>query len=304
MDFIKANKQYLPLFPLRPFPLLIYEWGFSLLLGFLVVKLMLTISITGRAQVHFQLIVILVFFILLQGIMSVLTREASNLRWRIRLAYYPLLANMLYFLLGAIVPLIHPVYQDQLLQSWDRLLIGYDPSLLLQGMITTWLNELMSVCYLFFFFYLITACIRYILWIELTRACSFLVGLSVIYIVGFIGYCFLPALGPYDVMKSHYTVALNAGPITRFTMTLVTLGSNHVDEFPSLHCAISTYILLFDRKYNRKWFYGCIIPVVGLWFATVYLRFHYLVDVIAGLTLALSGFIGSRYYCICNRTVS
>jgi membrane-associated phospholipid phosphatase len=67
---------------------------------------------------------------------------------------------------------------------------------------------------------------------------------------------------------------------------LVTAGSNRVDVFPSLHCAVSGYILGFSFRYQRREFWLLLLPICGLWLATIYLRYHYLVDVLFGLALS------------------
>jgi membrane-associated phospholipid phosphatase len=44
--------------------------------------------------------------------------------------------------------------------------------------------------------------------------------------------------------------------------------------------------LAFDRRHSRRRFRLFLVPVVGLWLSTVYLRYHYLVDLLAGFALA------------------
>ena len=63
-------------------------------------------------------------------------------------------------------------------------------------------------------------------------------------------------------------------------------GSNKVDVFPSLHCAISAFILFFHRVHAPNCFRWVLVPTIGLWVATIYLRYHYFVDVLAGFALA------------------
>jgi membrane-associated phospholipid phosphatase len=58
-----------------------------------------------------------------------------------------------------------------------------------------------------------------------------------------------------------------------------------VDAFPSLHCAVSAFLLWLEWGHARRIFFVMLAPCVGLWFSTVYLRHHYLVDVFAGFTL-------------------
>lgn len=66
---------------------------------------------------------------------------------------------------------------------------------------------------------------------------------------------------------------------------MVGIGSNRVDVFPSLHCAASAFMLAFDSR-NKPWRYRLyLLPCLGLWPATIYLRYHYLVDCICGFVL-------------------
>jgi membrane-associated phospholipid phosphatase len=67
---------------------------------------------------------------------------------------------------------------------------------------------------------------------------------------------------------------------------LMMRGSNRVDAFPSLHCAVTAFTLLFDRVHAPRRFRLWLLPIIGLWIATIYLRYHYLTDVIAGMALA------------------
>jgi membrane-associated phospholipid phosphatase len=64
------------------------------------------------------------------------------------------------------------------------------------------------------------------------------------------------------------------------------LEKNKTDAFPSGHTAISLMCLYYAWKEREKKLVAVLIPVVtGLLFSTVYLRYHYVIDVIAGLAL-------------------
>jgi membrane-associated phospholipid phosphatase len=58
------------------------------------------------------------------------------------------------------------------------------------------------------------------------------------------------------------------------------------DCFPSLHTGISVVMLVYVWRYRRKWLwlYGPMTFLI-VW-STMYLRFHYGIDVIAGAALA------------------
>ena len=115
---------------------------------------------------------------------------------------------------------------------------------------------------------------------------KFVIGLFTIYGLGFLGYSFVPAAGPCHALAAQYSVPLTGGWITGWNAAVVAKGSNGVDVFPSLHCAVSCFLLFFDRR-HRPWRYRIyLLPCIGLWFSTIYLRYHYLVDVICGFALA------------------
>jgi membrane-associated phospholipid phosphatase len=69
-------------------------------------------------------------------------------------------------------------------------------------------------------------------------------------------------------------------------LAIYPLGTNGADVFPSLHCAVSAFILGFDARHDPRAFRRWMLPVIGLWLSTIYLRFHYFVDVAAGFALA------------------
>jgi membrane-associated phospholipid phosphatase len=71
--------------------------------------------------------------------------------------------------------------------------------------------------------------------------------------------------------------------------------------FPSLHCATTAIAMLYAFKYARTMFWSFLPIAVGLILATVYLRHHYVIDIIAGLALAtfvyFVGPILEKYWC-------
>jgi membrane-associated phospholipid phosphatase len=77
---------------------------------------------------------------------------------------------------------------------------------------------------------------------------------------------------------------------------MVEQGSNRVDVWPSLHCAVSAFILGFAWRHHRKEFHYLLLPVAGLWFSTLYLHYHYFIDVLSGFALAAFALYESGRY--------
>jgi membrane-associated phospholipid phosphatase len=109
-----------------------------------------------------------------------------------------------------------------------------------------------------------------------------------VYALGFIGYLFVPAHGAWLDIPRAFHNPIAGGWITSLNRAIVEHGSNRVDAFPSLHVAVSAFIVFFDARFAR-WRFRLYLPAaVGLWISTLYLRFHYGIDVLVGALLAAS----------------
>ena len=204
---------------------------------------------------------------------------------KLRLSVYPVGLAVAYLNLGSALARAGARLRDTDLFRIDCWLTGTTPSLVLQPLVRPALTDALSLCYGLFIPYFATSLIWYLLG-ELPVARRFFAGLIGLYSIGFLGYLLVPASGPYLAFARLYSVALTGGWLTQANASVVDIGGNKVDVFPSLHCAASAFVLAFDYRHSRGRFWLFLVPVAGLWFSTVYLRFHYLVDLVAGFALA------------------
>jgi membrane-associated phospholipid phosphatase len=204
--------------------------------------------------------------------------------WRLRLLFYPLAMNLLYPLLRSGIPAVHSGLEDVVLQAADRWLIGSNLSIRMQPLVHPAVTDLLSFCYLLYFTYLISSQAWYF-FDDLALLKSFYAGMFALYGLGYLGYSILPARGPYLTMADQFTVPLTGGWFTHMNAWLVMKGSNRVDVFPSLHCANTLFILLFDLRHRRWRFWLFLVPCLGIWLSTIYLRYHYFVDMVCGFAL-------------------
>jgi hypothetical protein len=220
---------------------------------------------------------------------------AAGLRsWRPRLVFYLVAAQAIFYLIRPAVDALRPLRADAMLERADLLLLGFNPNLALERFSSPWLSDALSVCYLLAFMpYVAFAFVSYARG-ELATFKRFGTGLFTVYALGFLGYTLCPAVGPYASMAARFHGPIPGSWLTSAHHAFVVRGTNGIDAFPSLHCALTAYVLFFDRRSKPRRFRVMLAPVALLWVATVYLRYHYAVDVAAGFAAAAAGLWASR----------
>jgi hypothetical protein len=220
-------------------------------------------------------------------------------RWRVRLLLYPAIMGVSFYAMGTAVPLLGNDKVDDLLVGWDRALVGETPALAWQYWLHPGLADVAMAGYLFFFFYLVVGPAVYCVTdLRLFRKC--IVGLFTMYGLAFMGYTLMPAGGPWRWME--FATPLDGVFLLDWTLPTVNAGSNAIDVFPSVHVAATVFLLLFDWQHGRRRFWVYLLPCLVLWWATMYLRFHYFVDLLGGMIVALAGWTMALQYDAATKT--
>jgi membrane-associated phospholipid phosphatase len=110
----------------------------------------------------------------------------------------------------------------------------------------------------------------------------------VCFYLGYFLYVIFPAAPPRLVFVYDFTRSLEGYPrifsnLSARAFTLLPVDSRAA--FPSLHAAVSLVALIQAWRYARRWFVVLLPFAVGLWISTIYLRHHFVVDLIAGWAL-------------------
>lgn len=206
--------------------------------------------------------------------------------------FYIILMPVVFLSLRYISPIINSNNKkDALLYQIDCYLSGDFIGLITNYYSPLWLTEIFAFFYLLLFLQLVFFFIYFFKKKELTQ--PFFTGLMSIYAIGFLGYIFVPATGAYDFLANKFTTPLKGYIFFWFLDKSYTTVSNLTDVFPSLHCGVSCFILLFNAKFDKKQFKIWLIPTLLLWISTIYLHYHYLIDCIVGILLAILCFIFS-----------
>ena len=220
-------------------------------------------------------------------------KNPSPWRWRVRLLTYPSVMGISFYAMGAAVPLLGNGKVDTLLLGWDRALLGETPALAWQKYLGPWTADFSMAGYLFFFYYIVAGpgvyCVK-----DLRKFRKCIVGLFTMYGLAFTGYTVMPAGGPWRWMT--FDASLHGPLLLDRVLGPVNDGSNAVDVFPSVHLAASLYLLMFDWQNGRRRFWIYLLPCLVLWWSTMFLRFHYFVDLLAGTVVALAGWWMAQAY--------
>jgi hypothetical protein len=194
----------------------------------------------------------------------------------------------LYTTLGLLGVAAMPYLADAFLWRADRWLLGFDLSLAIQPY-QTWGRVA--------FFSFVYACFIPYIYLSLFLGClgrpplerdQFLTGWVFTYAISFLGYLFVPGHGPGVYQAAAYRVPLDGG----FFYDMVVRGNEMTGGlqgvFPSLHVGGSVYLCLFDLRTNRLRGLTYLPMVLLIYVATIFLRYHYLVDLIAGTAIAVA----------------
>jgi membrane-associated phospholipid phosphatase len=150
-----------------------------------------------------------------------------------------------------------------------------------------WLSEVLSSGYFLFYFVVLLPAIWFGLHRQEREARAFFLGLTLMYLIGFAGYMLVPAGGPYMAFPAQFSYPVHGAAMTMFLVGVVKSGITGMDTFPSLHSGIGTYVLGFFALGGYRRTTLLLAPVIAaLVVATIYLRYHYGIDVLCGISLA------------------
>ena len=193
---------------------------------------------------------------------------------------------VLYTELETLNQLVVPGYLDGMVQGWEAWLFGGQPSLsAARRWPHLWLSELLHLGYVSYYFVVPVAALA--VWARagdrgLERA-AVTVGLG--FFLCYLVFAVFPVAGP------RYEFTRIAGPpaeggVFALVHRVLEAGSSKGTAFPSSHVAAAASALLACWRDARSWFWVLAIPVALLTLGTVYGRFHYAVDALAGLAVA------------------
>jgi membrane-associated phospholipid phosphatase len=223
-----------------------------------------------------------------------LTRSAArspNSVLRFVRHWYPLPLYIFFFEeLAGLVHAVFPGWFDRWLIGFDHSLTGVHPAVWLAQFASPALNDFMQFAYMTYFLYLVI--LPAILYAQRKRRAFWTVMVSTAlanYSIYTIAVLF-PIESPYYSLAALETHKLAGGYCTAVIDLIERFGRVHGAAFPSAHVAGSMVAMLASWRYRRWLFWVCLPFFASMCVATVYGRYHYVADVLAGLAVGAFGF--------------
>jgi membrane-associated phospholipid phosphatase len=204
----------------------------------------------------------------------------------LRLGWPVAITPLFYMELATLNQLLAPGYFDTAVQGWEQALFGVQLSLAASGWFDAlWFSELLHLGYVSY--YLVVPVALLAAWRFAGRD-----GLEgVVFATALAFYLCYLCFAVFPVAGPRYEFARIMGPQTDgvlFALVhgILEAGSAKGTAFPSSHVAATVTAWLAAGRLDRRVFWILSPPAVALTLGTVYGRFHYGIDALAGLLFA------------------
>ncbi len=206
-----------------------------------------------------------------------------------------------YLELQFVLPAVTSRIVDAQVYAVDLALFGFEPALAWDRYITPERVEWFAFFYYLHFLVLASHVLPMLVFGGRGQLCTrFTLGILLVFCIGHATYLAVPGYGPFWYFRGQFRhEPLEGGTFWDLVRTAVAAGGAGKDIFPSLHTAGPSFVAIFAflhrsrRPFCWTWVPLAIIAanIIG---ATLFLRWHYIVDVVAGLVLASASALACR----------
>lgn len=197
-----------------------------------------------------------------------------------------------YFFFKHLLPVVNPGTLDHSLYELDKLLFGFEPAVWADQFVTPATTEWFAFFYWCYFFLLAAHIFPIVFGARNQQLVGeFMLGMLITVCIGHTGYILVPGFGPYRAMPHMFQHELPSGLWMDLVWSTVRSGGAMKDIFPSLHTAGPCFIAMFSFRNRDRLPFRYTWPLITFFAAniigaTMFLRWHYVIDVFAGFTLA------------------
>lgn len=222
------------------------------------------------------------------GALIVIARNSSPVAVFIHHWYLLLYVPFCYKQVPYLVTALNLHAADNTLAHWDLAMWKVDPVFWLSSMQNRFAVEFLQAVYTMFLPG--SVALGVVLWLrtprEQFRRGTFAIALT--FLISYLGYLLLPARGPrFMSYASQYPPLQGLWAFHYFQNALDKLEGAQYDCFPSGHVAVVLVGCWLARGISPRVLYAFATFAACIAFSTVYLRYHYVIDVIVGMALAI-----------------
>lgn len=215
----------------------------------------------------------------------------SNPLVRFARHWYPLALFLFFFEeLHYLVHMVFPGWFDPLLIQFDFALFGVHPTVWIEQFATPARNDAMQFAYMTYYLYTVIVGGLLLRKGETSAFWQVMSATALGYYAGYIVSILFPIEGPYHTLAAVQRVELHGGAVTAMIDFIERFGRVHGAAFPSAHVSGATVAVLGAWKFRRGLFWSFLPFYLAMLVATVYGRYHYVADVLAGLLVAWFAF--------------
>jgi len=211
-------------------------------------------------------------------------------------------APTVFFTFKELYYIIRPLHggrdYDDVLIAADRWLFGVDPTRWLAQFSTPWLTEILQIAYTLF--YLLFVAVGWELYRRARKDEYNVFMFTCVYgfFLSYLGYFLLPAVGPRftlhdfaalnrDLPGMFLTPALRwfvnfGGSVPMGVPNAEAIAETQRDVFPSGHTMMTLVVIVLSMRFRIRFRHAVLVTGALLIIATVYERYHYVVDLIGG----------------------
>lgn len=217
--------------------------------------------------------------------------------------FYPILLYTAFYRETELLnQMFHTGYLDEHFLRLEPRLFGMQPGLdLMQRFPFRWLAELLYAAY-FSYYLMIGGVGLVLLWRDGRQFAHFVSVVSFVFYVCYTIYIFVPVVGPrivyrglveeplpsdvMPVVSTEVPASVQDAVFFRIMGWIYDRFEATGAAFPSSHVAVALCTLFFSFRYLRRVRYVHLVAAILLCISTVYGRYHYVLDVVAGIAVA------------------
>lgn len=226
--------------------------------------------------------------------------KSGNLFINIHRYYHLPIIYVIFMQVFVYISVLNPHDYDQILAGWDRALFGMNPTEYIQQFAFPALTEFFQIAYVLFYFHAFAQSIELNLRGLYEEAESVTRTIVFGFLLSYVMYVFMPAIGPRFSVHDYASISTDLPGLwlTDALRTIIDTGDGFRDKtldpalqmhrncMPSGHTMMTLMNMILAFRYRSKLRWVFLIMGISLIIATVYLRYHYVVDVLAGIILA------------------